>query len=299
MMGGEIGLESEVGRGSTFWFTARLEEASEPLGPAVLPSQGGRVPRRGRILVVEDNVVNQMVTTSLLQKQGCQVDVACSGGEAVQAVARIPYDLVLMDCQMPEMDGYQATQRIRQQEGPGQRVPIVALTASAQQSDRERCLAAGMDGYLSKPIRVADLAAALDRWLPRTSPEPGAAPVQPAPLAGPLDPEMLEQVRQATGERFPELLDFFLETTPPRVTALRAALASGDQEALQRTAHTLAGSVGNLGALQLCALFRRLETLPGGEAAAALELVAQAEAEYARVHQALAALAREPPAGRS
>ncbi len=136
-----------------------------PVVPAGLPATLGD---GRRVLAAEDNAVNKKLIGRLLEKAGFVADVVDNGRQAVEAVARVDYDAVLMDCQMPEMDGYQAAAAIRRAEsGQSRRVPIIALTASAMESDRERCLAAGMDDYLTKPIKPSELADVLARWIPR------------------------------------------------------------------------------------------------------------------------------------
>jgi len=166
-MGGEIGVESTPGQGSTFWFTARLDRATTSALSDALPTAPATTSALTvRVLLAEDNHVNQKVARRILEQAGCQVDVAEHGLAAVSAVAATRFDLVLMDCQMPVMDGFAATAAIRESERErgGGHLPIVAMTASAMQGDRERCLAAGMDDYLSKPVRAADVQAVVERW---------------------------------------------------------------------------------------------------------------------------------------
>lgn len=165
LMGGRIDVASTVGKGTKFTLTMDLDRSAPIIPSTRSDEEKAWTVRPIRVLLAEDNAVNQLVAKRLLECQGCTVDVVASGLEAVQRFGSTAYDLVLMDCQMPEMDGFEATRRIRaSQRIP--HVPIVAVTAQAFQSDRERCLAAGMDDYISKPISTSQLAAALQRWVP-------------------------------------------------------------------------------------------------------------------------------------
>jgi signal transduction histidine kinase/ActR/RegA family two-component response regulator len=167
LMGGTIGATSQPGSGSTFWFTARLAQPSaDEIGvasSAAISHEPAAPTPQLSVLLVEDTPVNQMVASRMLKKLGHRVEIATNGASAVAAVARCRYDVVLMDCLMPDVDGYEATTRIRAAERVGHRIPIVALTASATLEDQERCLAAGMDFFLSKPVKLTELAGALAR----------------------------------------------------------------------------------------------------------------------------------------
>jgi CheY-like chemotaxis protein len=175
-MEGQIGVTSEPGEGSTFWFTAQLPKSSAQQDPShETPAARQATPRvaviqragpSSRVLVAEDNPVNQRVAVRLLEHLGLRADVVSDGNEVLESLRRQAYALVLMDCQMPELDGYEATARIRAGETADGHIPIIAMTASAMAGDRERCLAAGMDDYVSKPVRIDDLRSVIERWLP-------------------------------------------------------------------------------------------------------------------------------------
>jgi PAS domain S-box-containing protein len=174
LMGGTIGATSEPGSGSTFWIELLLHEpATTPGGPlAPLEARGAVQPQWSTapfVLVVEDSPVNQIVVVRTLERCGCRTDIAHNGRQALEMLAKQHYDAVLMDCQMPEMDGYEATAALRARENGGPRTPVIAMTAHAMQGDREQCLDAGMDDYLSKPIQRDWLIDTLRRWLPPTS----------------------------------------------------------------------------------------------------------------------------------
>ncbi|MFN2475385.1 MAG: PAS domain S-box protein [Chthoniobacterales bacterium] len=164
-MHGLIGVESTPGEGSTFWFTVKLAKSSNATGAAVQTERAQAMARIAgqRILIAEDNVVNQRVVAHQLRRLGYAADTVADGKEALEALSRIPYDIILMDCHMPELDGYETTKRIRATHGGGHQPYIIAITANAMQGDKDFCLAAGMDGYVSKPVRSAELQAALEK----------------------------------------------------------------------------------------------------------------------------------------
>jgi CheY-like chemotaxis protein len=255
-----------------------------------------RVPLR--ILLAEDHAVNQKVALHVLSQMGYRADVAADGAEALEAVSRTPYDVVLMDVQMPVMDGLEATRRIRQM-FPGATGPrIFAMTAAAMRGDREKCLAAGMDDYLTKPIRPPDLQAALIRWgnVPGGgSPPPESADVSrpDAEIVAPTEPPSLDMKdltelrgRQAKGEPdiISELASLFLRDTPRRLDDVLRALSAGDAEGVGSLAHTIKGSSLNLGARRMASLCTRLEAQGRGHLFEEAErTAAELRREFARV----------------
>ncbi len=233
---------------------------------------------RPRLLLVEDNAVNQRVGVVMAEKRGYQVDVASNGLEAIDAVMRGGYVAVLMDCQMPKLDGYSATSEIRRREVT-MRTPIIAMTADAGPGAREKCLAAGMDDYLSKPMSGDELDRLLHKWAPLPG-SPGRSPMDSAPDSAPASSvspsrrptpivrapavdiaalEKLRAMRQGDSDLVLEVIDLFLQEIPDRLTALRDGLARGDFPLIARVAHTIRGSAGHIGAKALTALCARVE----------------------------------------
>jgi CheY-like chemotaxis protein len=222
------------------------------------PGLGIRHPLR--ILLTEDNTVNQRLALRLLEKLGYRGDVAGNGIEAIEALERQPYDLILMDVQMPEMDGLEATRRIVERWPEVERPWIIAMTAEAMQDDRERCFEAGMNDYLTKPIRPHELVGAIERTPKRRR---LAESADGDGRSGPIDRAVLTRLSQSMGgdDAFvAELIDQFLADAPGYVAAVREGLAADDAEAVRRAAHTLKSNAATLGANELADRSRELET---------------------------------------
>ncbi|MDP8956227.1 MAG: PAS domain S-box protein [Actinomycetota bacterium] len=248
-----------------------------PVGPARRPVPGGL-----RVLVAEDNAVNQQLAVLLLQKLGYRADLAGDGTEALEALERQPYDVVLMDVQMPEMDGMEATRRIHQRWSADERPYIIAVTANAMEGDREACLAAGMDDYISKPIRDEELAAALSRSATTRSARADVKPI--------LDADALDRLRQAVGsdEAATQLARTFLDDTDRILAALRADITSGRADETRRQAHSLKSTAAAFGAIELSELCRELESVAAaGSLDGAKDILARIQDEFARVRPAI------------
>ncbi len=331
IMGGEIGVDSTVGEGSTFWFHVKLarQAIGEDLAPDALPAASpGRVKLWGHgILLVEDNPINQEVATGMLEGLGAIVDVASNGLEALDALGRGHYDLVLMDCQMPQMDGYTATREIRRlaRKSRGDRrrpVPIVAMTAHAMAGEREKCLDAGMDDYLSKPFSQKQLRDLIAKWLPTTARSPQTGPrdqeEQPPgakllPLPGasshptlsetgcadraaipPSEGTPINQVLQQkylwgplSREGVERVIRAYLETSPGLLESMREAIVSRDLAELAELAHRFRSSSAMLGASHLAELCGQVEDRARDGSPEAFELVPAVGDEFERVAVAL------------
>ncbi|WP_437312453.1 ATP-binding protein [Sorangium sp. So ce385] len=294
LMGGRVWAESAPGVGSTFHVAIAARRAPDPPPPAARAS--GLDASLGReaplaILVAEDNAVNQKVIGLLLERLGYRADIVANGLEALEALERRPYDVLLMDVQMPELDGLEATRRLRALRGGARGRPrVVALTANVMTDDRERCRAAGMDDFLAKPIQIDPLVAVLRRAAEAARAEgPAAIEAAPAP-APPLDRETLATLRgiiDGPGE-LAGLIDVQLASAAELLGDMRAALARGDAGALAAAAHQLKGSSAMFGALaasERCAALERAarEDLAGQ----ARERLDALEAEWARAREAL------------
>ncbi len=310
MMGGEIGADSTEGQGSVFWFTARFAHATEhhPTPTAMMPARPRPAPvasaLAAHILLAEDNPMNQRLGVLQLEKLGFKVTPVGHGKAALEAYLKKPheYDLILMDCQMPHMDGFEASRAIREAEASlARHVPIIAMTANAFQGDREACLDAGMDDYISKPVRWAELRTVLSRWIASTTADTESATADLAESASasaadqaasePLDPVVLRNLKRLAPADKPqalvELIETFLQSTAARLPDLQAAVGRRDGKAIAQIAHSLKGSTGSFGARHLSSLLGELEALgKSGALQDADDCLAHIGAEYERVRAA-------------
>jgi CheY-like chemotaxis protein len=245
-------------------------------------------PNGFKVLVVDDDEVNRFVTVERVKRLGYEVATAANGEQAVDQVARQSFAAVLMDCQMPVLDGYQATQRIRAAEAPGVRLPIIALTAHVAPGEREKVLAAGMDDYLTKPIRAEALKRALEHFAQGR-----------VESSRPLPPPVLEALQELSSgtPRSHKVIELFLRLIPGQLEALRRAAEQADAVQLRAQAHKLKGSCSSIGASRMAALSEALQTqAEAGGASATVSAVAAIEARFAAVRVLLQAELAVPEA---
>jgi len=273
LMGGEMGLSSQVGKGSTFWFSLPMKIGDQRLAEEYSTEQQGKTKSvktslDKKILVVEDNKTNLLIATKLLERLGCQVDSASDGREALDLLKKQKYDAIIMDCHMPNMDGYITTQKIREIENLSHlHTPIIALTAYASVENEEKCTRAGMDGYLTKPLRSDQLIMALGKWIRFES--------QSDPVTGSLfrtfetvdrtfDVRYLLTLRkqlEGDGDIVVELIDTFVDHTPSRIQELENAGEKKNAVDLEKISHNLKSASVTVGALNMARLCDLLEVL--------------------------------------
>ena len=305
LMGGTIGFSSVPGQGSRFWFRVALKTVDTELARRDSRTRGGetRAPqqpalRRGtKVLVVEDNEGNQTVARLMLEKLGCEVEVVGEGREGVKAVAGNQYDIVFMDCHMPVMDGLEAPRAIRDAEGNRRHTHVIAMTANAMQGEREKCLAAGMDDYIAKPIMLKSIEESLRRWTnhsvqgapPVTVPPPASplpVPGRTAPDAdGRIDWKRLAHLQDLSRKRdptmFTDLIRMFLVDAPARILRMKEAMKASDPEVMFQAAHSLKGLSGNMGMTSMVGLCESLQMMGHEGALAGAEgLVDRLEEEF-------------------
>lgn len=288
-----------------------VPSGEQPASPRSATSFATRVPAETskliRILVAEDNLVNQRLMLRMLAKFGYSADAVANGAEAVAALNRSPYDLILMDCQMPELDGYEATRQIRRSGGRFKCTPIIAVTANAIEGDREKCLASGMDDYLSKPVLAQTLATTLEKWImpaesllepiEENQAQENGATSQTAiasenlKINSSVDPEALEALRAMDSEDqgfMEKIIDLFLLDMNERLATMGVAAKERNTEPIKKTAHALKGSCGHFGAERLASLCRKMEQVCAEEPMADPDTTFhELAAEAARVRIAL------------
>ncbi|MDO8937935.1 MAG: response regulator [Methylicorpusculum sp.] len=322
MMGGDAGVISTVGKGSTFWFTSRLQRGQGQMPERSEAAEAAEVVLRrdhsgARVLLVEDNLINREVALELLYGVGLAVHTAKNGLIALEKASKMDYDLILMDVQMPVMDGLTATQMIRAQPGQAS-LPILAMTSNAFNEDRQACLAAGMDDFVAKPVMPAELYASLLRWLSKKG-QPGVAPAKPesadktlaaSALTTPQDSAIPQTLPPIDGmdyapsllvlrgniTKYKALLRLFAQSHKDDMHVAIKLLADGDTQAVRHLAHGLKGVSSTLGAYRVCALVTQLENalLKNAEMNECMELVRLCDSELRRLAEVILDLPNAP-----
>ncbi len=317
LMGGRLACESEPEKGSNFSFTVdfKVSPETERIGDhhrnvpeqAIEPAKTAQDKQEFNlhVLVAEDNLTNQYVAANMLRFFGCKVDIASNGNEAVEAVSKKPYDLIFMDCQMPVLDGYQATaaiRRLEKEKSLKKNIPVIALTANALEGDREKCLAAGMDDYLSKPFLKSQILAVLKSWSTTKAIKKELAVSDDLPDREPakegetdfasIDQRMLLEIQDLQIQGEPSILDkiitAYLEGSKVMISQLRESLAVNNIDILQKNAHSLKSSSANVGATKLSMMSKELEVnCKTNHLENAADLVTSIESEFIRVQDDL------------
>ncbi len=300
LMGGSIGVVSEKDKGSKFWFTACFDKAilqTESIKPLIQQRKTQAVEsfdlpeinaKNLRVLVAEDNPVNQKVTLHHLNKLGIKAEVVSNGFEVLNAVSRSSFDLIFMDCQMPELDGYETTRLIRESEGNTKHTTIIATTANAMQGDRERCLLAGMDDYLAKPVIFDELCTLIAGYTNTHAEDIHVT------LDQVMDVKVLDNLhaleQNGVAHLAEEVLKIYLAYAPVCLQEMKEAVEKTDLAKLARASHTLKGSSSTLGMKRMAGICSELETESNrGQLNNAEDYIKQAEAEFERINQAVIA----------
>jgi signal transduction histidine kinase/CheY-like chemotaxis protein/HPt (histidine-containing phosphotransfer) domain-containing protein len=293
LMGGEIGVDSEVGQGTCFWAEIELEAGPDDTLRVEDPDGTGDLWIRdgARVLLAEDNPTSRMVTEALLKKLSCDVHIAIDGREALQKARANDYDIVFMDCYMPLMDGFQATERMRRSDR-SRDLPIIALTASVSEADHARCLQVGMNDSISKPVRTSVLAKAIERWVP-VNDRRSVQPVSSLPPPSALDLDMVRRLVSLDGEDddfIREVMGSYVEQLRACVVKLRGAAESGDTDEIRSLAHSMKGASKQIGATRAGTLLGAIESQ--SDMQAAQRLIEDLDEEVPRVESAVRALLR-------
>ncbi|WP_207678596.1 ATP-binding protein [Desulfonema magnum] len=298
LMGGEIGVESEAGKGSRFWFTAFLEKGDNSPDNAVKEDKqtdftikkypiSDELKKTIRILLVEDNEINQIVAQAILNKLGFYADIAGNGLEALEILKKHPYDIVFMDVQMPEMDGMEATKKIRDPQSGviSHEIPIIAITAHAMKEDRERCIEAGMNDYISKPIKTDRLIDIIEKWILKKDVS-DSSPVRPQVAEDKITFDRAELLKRVEGNEslFKDILTMAFQEIPIYIEKLRGALDKNNSEEIRMQGHSIKGMCATISANKLCEIAYQIEISgKNNESDKARSLIYKLEEEFEKL----------------
>lgn len=291
-MDGEIGVDSEVGKGSRFWFKVRLPRNAQTVEVSTRPFKlfDQNQYFTGHALVVDDVIINQVVAIKMLEKLGLTAVAASSGQEALAMLQNEHFDLVFMDCHMPELDGYETARLVRTSSiTRANEIPIIAITASAMQGDMDKCLQAGMNGYISKPVNPQQLAGVVAQWTPAHQPGSVSHPSTSRPI---VDQSIMEQLRSLAPSPDHDgfiagMFQSFALMISPSLAIMRAALTAGDAKALRSEAHKIKSVGAALGAARFAAACQALEGTPASAPAEITPLIEQVSLEFTLFASAL------------